>query len=100
MVVEVAVRNASGLLADADANAGADGGEQEAAAALFAGAMGAYKNPASHRTIVSTSTTPSRQGHSPSIGVGTHGSSRPPRAPPTSRTTGHPVDSHTGSGCP
>jgi uncharacterized protein (TIGR02391 family) len=70
--VEVAVRDASGLdnslvgvplmraafqphktgksggpLADA----GAEGGEQEAASALFAGAMGAYKNPASHRTV-------------------------------------------------
>ncbi|MEW2439493.1 TIGR02391 family protein [Streptomyces caniferus] len=38
---------ASGVLADA----GAEGGEQEAASALFAGAMGAYKNPSSHRTI-------------------------------------------------
>ncbi|WP_037897975.1 TIGR02391 family protein [Streptomyces sp. NRRL S-920] len=70
--VEVAVRDASGLdnslvgvklmraafqpyqngkaggpLADAEA----EGGEQEAASALFAGAMGAYKNPASHRTV-------------------------------------------------
>ncbi|MFE3269939.1 TIGR02391 family protein [Streptomyces sp. NPDC059215] len=70
--VEVAVRDASGLdnslvgvklmraafqphqpgkpggpLADAQA----EGGEQEAASALFAGAMGAYKNPASHRTV-------------------------------------------------
>ncbi|MCM2417903.1 TIGR02391 family protein [Streptomyces sp. RKAG293] len=70
--VEVAVRNASGLdnslvgvklmraafqphqngkpggpLADAEA----EPGEQEAASALFAGAMGAYKNPASHRTV-------------------------------------------------
>ncbi|MFD3719873.1 TIGR02391 family protein [Streptomyces sp. NPDC058674] len=69
--VEVAVRNASGLdnslvgvalmrrafqphqkgqggpLADA----GAEGGEQEAESALFAGAMGRYKNPSSHRTV-------------------------------------------------
>lgn len=69
--VEVAVRDASGLdnslvgvplmraafqphkngkggpLADA----GAEGGEQEAASALLAGAMGAFKNPASHRTV-------------------------------------------------
>ncbi|MGA5474245.1 TIGR02391 family protein [Streptomyces arboris] len=70
--VEVAVREASGLdnsvvgvhlmraafqphkngkeggpLADAEA----EGGEQEAASALFAGAMGAYKNPPSHRTV-------------------------------------------------
>ncbi|WP_228054401.1 TIGR02391 family protein [Streptomyces antimycoticus] len=69
--VEVAVRDASGLdnslvgvplmraafqpyrngkggpLADA----GAEGGEQEAASALFAGAMGAFKNPSSHRTV-------------------------------------------------
>ncbi|MFH8492317.1 TIGR02391 family protein [Streptomyces longisporoflavus] len=70
--VEVAVREASGLdnslvgvplmraafqphkngkaggpLADAEA----EGGEQEAASALFAGAMGAYKNPSSHRTV-------------------------------------------------
>ncbi|UUY52365.1 TIGR02391 family protein (plasmid) [Streptomyces yangpuensis] len=70
--VEVAVREASGLdnslvgvklmraafqpaqngkaggpLADTEA----EGGEQEAASALFAGAMGAYKNPASHRTV-------------------------------------------------
>ncbi|WP_133900194.1 TIGR02391 family protein [Streptomyces sp. KS 21] len=70
--VEVAVRDASGLdnslvgvplmrkafqphqngkpggpLADA----GAEGGEQEAESALFAGAMGRYKNPSSHRTV-------------------------------------------------
>ncbi|MFJ5048289.1 TIGR02391 family protein [Streptomyces sp. NPDC088719] len=70
--VEVAVREASGLdnslvgvhlmrtafqpykngkaggpLADAEA----EGGEQEAASSLFAGAIGAYKNPSSHRTV-------------------------------------------------
>ncbi|MER0429889.1 TIGR02391 family protein [Streptomyces microflavus] len=70
--VEVAVREASGLdhslvgvhlmraafqpykngkaggpLADVEA----EGGEQEAASALFAGAIGAYKNPSSHRTV-------------------------------------------------
>ncbi|MFJ5610624.1 TIGR02391 family protein [Streptomyces sp. NPDC093221] len=70
--VEVAVRDASGLddslvgvplmrkafqphqngkpggpLADA----GAEGGEQEAESALFAGAMGRYKDPSSHRTV-------------------------------------------------
>lgn len=70
--VEVAVRDASGLdnslvgvplmrrafqphqngkpggpLADV----GAEGGEQEAESALFAGAMGRYKNPSSHRTV-------------------------------------------------
>ncbi|MFB8040302.1 TIGR02391 family protein [Streptomyces hydrogenans] len=70
--VEVAVRDASGLdnslvgvalmrkafqphqngkpggpLADA----GAEGGEQEAESTLFAGAMGRYKNPSSHRTV-------------------------------------------------
>ncbi|RZE68248.1 TIGR02391 family protein [Streptomyces albidoflavus] len=38
---------AGGPLADAEA----EGGEQEAASALFAGAMGAYKNPPSHRTV-------------------------------------------------
>ncbi|MEU5709869.1 TIGR02391 family protein [Streptomyces flaveolus] len=36
-----------GALADAEA----EGGEQAATANLFAGAMGAYKNPASHRTV-------------------------------------------------
>ncbi|MGW6557553.1 TIGR02391 family protein [Streptomyces hydrogenans] len=70
--VEVAVRNAAGydnsqlgvgLMRKAFtphkndkeggplADAGAEGGEQEAASALFAGAIGAYKNPASHRTV-------------------------------------------------
>nr|WP_241847798.1 TIGR02391 family protein [Streptomyces sp. CB02009] len=38
---------AGGPLADAEA----EGGEQEAASALFAGALGAYKNPAGHRTV-------------------------------------------------
>ncbi|MGV9567324.1 TIGR02391 family protein [Streptomyces sp. NPDC003480] len=33
------------------ADAEAEGGEQAATANLFAGAMGAYKNPASHRTV-------------------------------------------------
>jgi uncharacterized protein (TIGR02391 family) len=36
-----------GALADAEA----EGGEQAATANLFAGAMGAYQNPASHRTV-------------------------------------------------
>jgi uncharacterized protein (TIGR02391 family) len=70
--VEVAVRDASGLddslvgvklmreafrphengkAGGALADAGAEGGEQAATANLFAGAMGAYKNPASHRTV-------------------------------------------------
>nr|WP_253915949.1 TIGR02391 family protein [Streptomyces sp. NRRL S-31] len=33
------------------ADAEAEGGEQEAASALFAGAMGAYKNPSSHCAV-------------------------------------------------
>ncbi|MFJ4917627.1 TIGR02391 family protein [Streptomyces sp. NPDC088726] len=70
--VEVAVRDSSGLdnslvgvklmraaflphqngkAGGALADAGAEGGEQDAASALFAGAMGVYKNPASHRTV-------------------------------------------------
>jgi uncharacterized protein (TIGR02391 family) len=77
--VEVAVRNASGLdnslvgvhlmraafqphkngKGGALADAGAEGGEQEAASALFAGAMGAFKNPPA--IAPSTSTTRSRR---------------------------------------
>ncbi|MFI5808636.1 TIGR02391 family protein [Streptomyces sp. NPDC051561] len=70
--VEVAVRDAAGLdnslvgvklmraaflpaqngkVGGALTDEGAEGGEQDAASALFAGAMGVYKNPASHRTV-------------------------------------------------
>ena len=42
-----AFRPGDGVLCDPEA----EGGEQQATADLFAGAIGAYKNPASHRTV-------------------------------------------------
>jgi uncharacterized protein (TIGR02391 family) len=46
-LVRKAFNPKDGLLRDPDAHAG----EQQATADLFAGALGAYKNPASHRTV-------------------------------------------------
>jgi uncharacterized protein (TIGR02391 family) len=46
-LMRTAFNTKDGLLKDA----AAEGGEKEATAHLFAGAIGAYKNPTSHRTV-------------------------------------------------
>ncbi|WP_165979720.1 TIGR02391 family protein [Kocuria rosea] len=46
-LIRKAFNTKDGVLTDSSA----EGGEREATANLFAGAIGAYKNPASHRTV-------------------------------------------------